>query len=564
MSIFGQLAQVTTLTLDSYIAKARRAIAGDVKKEEVIERKALTISDTSQATDVGFRERTSGVTFEILRQMSLRDSVIAAIIQTRIGQVKSFGIVQSDKYSVGFKIIMRDHEAEPSEKDKREMLLLEGWILNTGLETNRPEESKLSLTEFLGLTTRDILTYDQIAVETVNANDDTLHYFIPSSAGSIRFAAKNLRQDKNLIDTYNSNPAEVTQPGTAQRDKDIAEKDVKRPDDDVYRYVQLIGGRIARAFYDDELVLKMMNPVTEVDTGGYSIGPLELCANIVSYHLFTEAHNRLFFVQGFASRGILHIEGDVPGQQLEAFRRQWREQVSGAQNSWRTPILAGANKINWVPLQMSNRDMEWSAWMEYLIKLMCAIYAIAPQEINFDITRAGPSSLGEGGSRNETILEDSRDRGLRPLLRFFEDFINEQLISRFDSEAHKKYKFVFCGLDAETKKQELERQEKEGQVFKTINEIRSEHDLEDLSEGGDIVMNTNYMQWYTQYSNEAQVATDKLNAASQEGDSTADIPTDIDNPDDESETADIPTDFAKSRSKRKSPKLIKVQYFSKE
>lgn len=501
MSIFSQIKEAANITLSQYIEKAKKATK---EKEYVIQRKAISGLEKVDESEVGYKDRATSVNFDILRQMALKDSIVAAIIQTRVNQVKAFGVPQPDKYSVGFKISLRDEKEVSDEKDDENIKKLEYWILNTGHIENRDEKNQLSFTDFLGLITRDLLTYDQTAIETIQANDSTLSYFLPTSAGSIRFASKALTKNKELIATINKDRSLVSPFDSEQEQNEvrIAEQDVKRQDED-YRYVQIYQGQIVRGFFSDEMILKMMNPTTELDANGYSIGPLELLANIVSYHLFSEAHNRLFFIQGFASRGILHIEGEIPPQQLEGFRKQWREQLSGAQNSWRTPILAGGSKINWIPLQATNRDMEWSSWMEYLIKLMCAIYAIAPQEINFDITREGGSGLGDSGERNKVIFGDSKDRGLRPLLTFIESIINECLIKRYDEAVYQKYKFKFVGLDSESREKEVERQEKEVKVFKTINEIRAEHDLDEI-EGGDILLDPTYMQWYAAFSEEGK------------------------------------------------------------
>jgi len=368
MSIFSQIREATSITMENYISKAKRSIAN--KNEFTIDRKALSSVERSYQFEIGYRQRVSAITFDILRQMAMRNSVVASIIQTYVGKVKLFSQPQPDKYSPGFKIIMRDKDAEPSDDEKKEMKNLETWLLNTGSTENRDLNNQLGFVDFLEMSTRDLMTYDQVAIETIRANDGTLAYFLPASAGSLRFASPALNKHKDLIQTskhdYRPEP-QLAHQDDYEREKKLAEKEDKRSKDEKYKYAQVYQGQVVRGFYEDELFLKMLNPTTELDSNGYSIGPLEMAANIVSYHLFAEAHNRLFFVQGFASRGILHIEGDVPPAQLDAFRRQWREQVSGTHNSWRTPILAGGNKINWIQLSQSNRDMEWSSWVEYLI-----------------------------------------------------------------------------------------------------------------------------------------------------------------------------------------------------
>ena len=130
------------------------------------------------------------------------------------------------------------------------------------------------------------------------------------------------------------------------------------------------------------------------------------------------------------------------------FKRAWYAQTSGVFNSWRTPIVAGMDDVKWISFQQSNRDIEFHMWMDYVIKLICAIYLIDPSEINFDISQ----SRGEGNpmftSKNEHKVKQSKDRGLRPLLRFIEDIINCIL----DELTEGKYELEFVGLDVESKK----------------------------------------------------------------------------------------------------------------
>ena len=63
--------------------------------------------------------------------------------------------------------------------------------------------------------------------------------------------------------------------------------------------------------------------------------------------------------------------------------------------------------------------MEYTSWMEYLIKLSCAIYSIDPTEIGWDISR-GSSGGGLFEGSQEQRLKHSKDKGLYPLLKFIQ------------------------------------------------------------------------------------------------------------------------------------------------
>lgn len=86
--------------------------------------------------------------------------------------------------------------------------------------------------------------------------------------------------------------------------------------------------------------------------------------------------------QGSVAKGLLNLKGAIPEKQLRAFRRQWYQMVSGIENAWRTPIT-NAEEVQWVDMHTSNRDMEFSAWMDFLIKVVSSVYVMDPVEINF-------------------------------------------------------------------------------------------------------------------------------------------------------------------------------------
>lgn len=210
-------------------------------------------------------------------------------------------------------------------------------------------------------------------------------------------------------------------------------------------------------------------------------------------------------------KGVLAFEGQVPPDQLEAFRRQWHQQVSGVNNAWRTPILSLSKdtKLNWVSLHSSNRDMEWGKYMEYLIKSICGVFQIDPIEIGFDISRnpsGAGSGLGLGGGFAIERIQFSQDKGLLPILRHIAHLINDYVVWRLDPD----FEFTFVGHDQYDEKDDVDIEQKAGQVYKTVNEIRAEHDLpklpdaEDIKSPGDVVLSPTFMQAMTAMSQQGQ------------------------------------------------------------
>jgi intein/homing endonuclease len=193
--------------------------------------------------------------------------------------------------------------------------------------------------------------------------------------------------------------------------------------------------------------------------------------------------------QGAHPKGMLNFKGDnwTPDQ-LEAFKRQWVAQVAGAENAWKTPITQSEG-VEWINMQLTNQDMQFNVWIEYLIKVGCAVFLIDPAEINFDL-HGGVQQTPLFESSQEWKLKASRDRGLKPLLRFIANLINVHVIDRIDDH----FVFEFAGLDELTEQEKHEMLKEQIATYMTLNEGRRSLDMPDLGEIGELPMNPTLIQ----------------------------------------------------------------------
>lgn len=157
-------------------------------------------------------------------------------------------------------------------------------------------------------------------------------------------------------------------------------------------------------------------------------------------------------------------------------------------NSHKMPII-NADKLDFINTQQSNKDMEWSRYQEFLIKITCAMYKIDPSEIGFPMSGSAESHpMFEGN--NEARLQYSKDKGLKPLLKRLQFWINKYLISQIDPQ----YEFRFVGIEGEVDAQtELDNDIKGLSNFTTLNEIRAKRNLP-LLPNGDVPLNPMYIQ----------------------------------------------------------------------
>jgi hypothetical protein len=445
-----------------------------VKSERVQEAKSIIEDPLSIIQSMGYKDKPSSLSYDTLKRMATRNSVISSIIQTRVNQVSTFS--QPARYTrdgVGFEIKLRDPKSKPTKEQKRIMLALESFIENCGFSY---DPSRDNFDTFLRKIVRDSLIYDQLTFEIVPDRVGRPAEMYAVDASTIRAAAIEPLDGEDYVHPTTPNASNI-------------------------KWVQVIDNSVVAEFEGDELAFAVRNPRTDINIQPYGLSELEILVHQVTAHLWAEEYNSRYFSQGGTTKGILNIKGqNISKEQLDAFRRQWTAQIAGITGAWKTPVVS-VEGLEYINVSQSNREMEYEMWMNYLINIACAVYQIDPAEINFP-NRGGAGgsagSLGEGGI--EDRLKNSRDKGLRPLLRFIESVINRYIIRRFSPE----YTFNFVGLNGESEQERLDLSNKQIRTFKTINEVRVENDLDPI-EDGDIILDPTFVNYKMQKGNQEQM-----------------------------------------------------------
>ena len=392
--------------------------------------------------------------------------------------------------------------------------MVEQFIQNGGKVKHRPFESKRwNFDAILRAIVRDSYTYDQLGIERVPDNANRIHHIVPVDGSTIRYASPELGKYKSFPLQSNYDILYPEKELAALNEKDALELDPVLLEANKYKWVQVIRGRIERAFTEDELRVGMRNPTSDIFNNGYAVCELELIVNLISSHLNTEFYNQAYFSQGFSAKGILHLKAPLNRRKIETIRQQWQHMIKGSRNSFQTPIFAGMDEVKWIPLTQNHSDIEFQGWLQYLIKMICAVYQIDPQEIGIGMKEEGAHGSGLSGDNTQEKIDLSRDKGLYPLLRFLENFINTNIIDDIDPEFY----LEFVGLSQESPKQALDRQKSEAEFKKTLNEIRAEDGLPPLPGADDLILSATYMQWYTQFSPKAikKAQQDQMNQMTQ-------------------------------------------------
>jgi hypothetical protein len=439
------------------------------KSERVQDSKSIIEDPLALVQNMGFKDKPfSALSFDILKTMSIKNSVVASIIQTRVNQVSTFS--QPARYTkdgIGFEIKLRNPKAKPTPKQRQVILALEAFLENCGYKYN---PSRDDFDTLLRKAVRDSLTYDQLTFEIVPDRLGRPAEIHAVDASTVRAAT---------IEPENGD--DYIHPDTSE------ELDVK--------WVQILNNEVIAEFTGSELAFGVRNPRSDINIQPYGLSELEILTQQITAHLWAEEYNSRYFSQGGTTKGILNLKGqNISKEQLNAFRRQWTAQLAGITGAWKTPVVS-VEGLEYINVSQSNREMEYEMWMNYLINISCAVYQIDPAEVNFP-NRGGAGGSGGGGLGDggiEDRLKNSKDKGLRPLLRFLESVINRNIIRRFSDE----YSFNFVGLNGESESERMELANKQVRAYKTINEVRAENDLDPV-EDGDIILDPTYTNYLLQ------------------------------------------------------------------
>ena len=536
------------------------------KKDELEFYSKSIVDDASyKIHSQGYKDKTGRLTDDHLKHISFKNSVVAAIIQTRQNQVGGFSQLVDSEEEKGWMIKLKnekekldeikddlkgkgasnktleeksetenevdnkdsDFTPEPDEKvelneaelnrQARKILdekirnrkrVVQEFLLNCGSVENRPFDSKKwNFDNYLRALVRDRCTNDRICTEVIPNNINKPHHFFPVDSSTIRFATPDLKNYKkfpagaaNLDFMYTEKQVEYL-----EEERDVLELDEKLLEADKYKYVQVIKGKIERAYTEDEMKVGMANITTDIYSNGYSISELELLIGLITSHINAEYYNQAYYTQGFSAKGILHIKAPIDRRKLESVRQQWHHMVKGSRNTFQTPIFAGNDEVNWIPLTQNHSDIEFQGWMNYIIKMICSIYQIDPQEIGYGLKEEGGRGGGLSGDNTAEKIDLAKDKGIKPLLRFLANYINTNIIDMIDSD----FEMVFVGLEAEDKTLFIDNLIKLSKSILTLNEVRAKMGLGPIEGGDDVIMGSEFLQWYMQFSKAAKDLRDE-------------------------------------------------------
>jgi len=439
-----------------------------------------------------FKQKTSRLSNTMLKTVSLRDWLVSSILQIRVDTMCMFGKVQEDIFETGFKIEKKNRTEQYTEEEINEIKFLESFIYHCGDPEVTPMDERKTFDTFLKLLTRDALTFGYVAIEKVFTRGGRLCRLRPLPAENVYLVDK--KMPKNTVETQLDTLKNVFKPRPGANDPSL-EYEVNEQEIDYYKYVQVsMDLRPIMGFGDEDMIFELFNPQNFADSGGYSLSPLELSIINVMNHMNVDMYNHRFFTHGYAARGIINLKGQVTQSALRNFRTLFYNAINGSNNAWRTPVVAGLDDIQWVSLNPNAKDMEYLSYNNMVMRSICTQFQIDPMELGLDYLISATGKVPSQQSNNKFKIEYSKERGLYPIIRFFENMVNSKILPIIDKDLAKKYRFVFKGYTDETPQTKLALQQAQIALFKSLNDIRSENRLPLIEEPlANLPLNASYI-----------------------------------------------------------------------
>jgi len=368
----------------------------------------------------------SGLSADTLRLMADRNPVIAAIIATRCNQCAAFCQLPESRTDVGFRIALRNRERQPTADEKREMREIEDMILECGFAEAEDIRPDITFDQCVRALVRDSLTLDAAVMEIIpglNRRKYPVIAFQPIDAAQI----------------YLTEPTKYVPRRSRSESVIVA--------------VQMQRGEIVAEYAREDIAYGIRNPSTSQMRQGYGTSELEWLVKIVSCILFGLDYNEAVFTKSAIPPGVLSISGKFSPEMLDAFKREWRAQIEGPGNYWRTPIVATTDGqgVNFVRFRDSNRDMEFHQFLAFLTTVACSVYNIHPEEIGMESWAPQRAALNQPSP--VARIEASVDRGLKPLLKMLANQINKKIIWQMYPD--RKYIFRWVNIDPADEEREL-------------------------------------------------------------------------------------------------------------
>lgn len=389
--------------------------------------------------------------YATLRQFS-KIPAVAGIIRTRTNQVAEFAHPIRREGDTGYIVEPIDPTQEITPEIARQCHEIAAWIWTCGDPRCGHGDN---LEAFLRKLTPDTLALDQGCFEVRETEIGDIAGFQAVDSATMRFALPDQEERAHL--QYRESMEEEGQ------------------------VVQVIDNKIVATWPRNRLAMGIRNPSTNIRSKGYGEPELYILVAALSWMVDAEVYNAAAFKNGTHAKGILALKSNMPRKMFQQLRRDYFAMLKGPKNAHKTlflqlnPAKDVSEELQYLNMSRSNQEMEFAQWLGYLQKLAASVFQIDMAELGF-VYGSENQSGGLQQSSGESRVQYSREKGLRPLLRAIESWLNKWVVTaKFPG-----YRMRFVGLDYESDRKRIEDLLKQSKVMST-NEIRSRMGLQPIT-----------------------------------------------------------------------------------
>ena len=269
--------------------------------------------------------------------------------------------------------------------------------------------------------------------ENMNENDENMRMLLDRviediliyDAGSIEIIRTN---DKKRIIALNSVAGDTIRPIVNEYWNSVGNIAYKQYIDDIE----------VASFSRDDLVYIMANPENSIEWYGFWVSPIESIKLQVRASLDAEHYNMKTFSTNNVPSWLLDL-WDMDDAAAENLMAGWN-----ASTIWNTDAIKfirwSWEKRQWTPFQKSNKDMQFSQYIEWQSRIILATYWLTAQDANIDVDL--------NRSTAEVHASMSNARWVRSMKRLIEEYFTRGIIRKmWDSEGFKRIEFSFIDVD---------------------------------------------------------------------------------------------------------------------
>lgn len=393
-----------------------------------------------------FHPGASGLDWTQLRYMA-RVPVVASVVQVMLSKLSDCLVQQVSPYEPGWRVGMVDRKAKMTPAAEKRAAEI-GRVLLTGGGRWYPGGMEASVTASM----RDSFVGDQFCSEVLTDRIGNPTAYVPVDAATMRLA-KPTGEQRSSGRYY---------PGGS--DAVVVEKDTL--------------GQVVNAWDSPHMMWGIRRQRTDQGLLRYGYPEFDDLCSVVTWIVNSLTANAVTFTNGMhASTIVSFFSKSMDPEQWKALTRSMTAMLSGVRNAKRTVMLQldPDEKVTATPLGVNNKDMEFSAYLNFLLKVLCSLFGIDPAEINFVFGNEGQtSSLGQRGPGER--INASRDRWLWSTLRKLASWLTHWIVQPLDPD----FMMEFGGRGSLSESERLDMIIKQVRCMVTVDESRAMLDLKPL------------------------------------------------------------------------------------